>query len=151
MANKVFNEGAFEVLKNGLSGADLRVSWHSSGTTIDTEDDGIATNSDFATSDEFDGPDYPAGGHALTSEAITKDDSGDRAELDAADINAGNQGAGTDAVVGLLVYAFVSTWGDSIPVAWIDDAPALPFTPSGGNVTIAFDSQGLLHLLAGKS
>ena len=150
MANKVFNEAAFEVLKNGLLSADLRISWHMGATTIDTEDDGIATNGDFTTPDEFDGLDYTAGGFVLDGEAITTNDAADRAELDADDEAAGAQRAGSDSVSGILLYSFVTSWVLSTPIAWLDTGTNLPFAPDGGTVDVAWAASGLLHLVGLK-
>ena len=139
----VFNEfkRAEKAGEIDLATDDIRASWHMTNTTIDTENDGIATNTDFTTPDEFDGANYTANGFALASKTVTKSDSNDRGVFDAADISAGAQAAGTRAVAGILIYKFVTNWASSIPICWL----TLSFTANGSTVTIQWDADGILY------
>lgn len=150
MANQVFNEFKRAVLAGEVdldaAGDDIRVSWHMTNTTIDTENDGIATNNDFTTPDEFDGSGYSTPGDALANEAVNKDDANDRAEFDADNYTKTSVSAGTRDVQGLLVYKFVTNWISSLPICWIDQGTNLPFTPNGGDITIQWNAEGILQL-----
>lgn len=148
MTNLVYNEGKFQFMSAGLSASsDWRISLHGTSTTLDTQNDGIATNTNFTTPDEFSGTNYTAGGVALASEAVTKVDASDRAEFDAADVTFTSIGDVSSAQVqGILVYKFITAWSSSVPVAWIDVGTNLPFRPNGGNVTITWASNGIINL-----
>lgn len=144
MASKIFNEAKERLLAGDLdlNADDIRVSLHMTNTTIDTENDGISINSDFATPDEFDGSGYSAGGQALDNEAVSKDDTNDRALFDADDELFTSLGAGTRNIAGALVYEFNTNWGASSPIAWYEFSA----TPDGSNFTIQWNSVGLLSL-----
>lgn len=144
MASHVKNEAFYQILLGDVhfDTDDIRVSLHMTNTTIDTEVDSIATNTDFSTPDEFDGANYSSPGSALASKAVAKDDSNDRATFDAADLTWSSLGVGTRDLAGALVYLFVTNWASSIPLAWFEFSA----TPDGSDFTIQWNSVGLLAL-----
>jgi len=86
----------------------------------------------------------------LANVTITQDDTDDEAVLDADDtVFAGLDGA---TIQGVIVYRQVggddTTAGDDEIVALIDDADAadLPIPTNGGDITIAWDAEGVLNL-----
>lgn len=136
----VFNEMKFRALEAYLvTGADIRVSWHITGTSVSTQNDSIATNADFTTPNEFVGTGYTAGGFALAGETANKDDANDRGRFDANDLAAGNVSAGNGTVVALLVYKFNTTWANSTPICVLTGGD-LPFIPNGGTIDINWDA-----------
>jgi hypothetical protein len=145
MTTHVFNEAKRAIMAGeiDLNADDIRASWHMTNTTCSTEQDTITTNTNFTTPDEFDGANYSTPGFALTTEAVNRDDGNDRAEFDADDIAAGTQAAsGTGRTVdGILIYKFVTNWGASTPICYLD----APFTPNGGTITITWDGEGILQ------
>lgn len=126
MSTKIFNTCKEDILAAWLaSGIDLRVALLSSNTTADTENDGIVYVDDITTLDEFDGANYTR--KSLASEAVSKDDSNDRAALDAEDITWTALGAGTRNVVGVLVYKHVTDDTDSEVCIWLEyPTPKVP-------------------------
>lgn len=109
----------------------------------------------FTTLDEFDGSGYTggtagAGRIALASQTTTFDATGKRTQLDATDVSWTSLGAGTRQVKGLLLAFYPSgfaTDADLVPVAWIDSisgGQSFPFATSGGNVSVAWASIGIL-------
>ena len=134
-----------QILKDhidALAAADIRCSWHMTNTSIITDNDGVVTNGDFGTPDEFDGAGYTAGGFTLTGVTATKDDATDRAFLDATNLAAGAQAAGTRDVAGLLIYRFQTNWASSTPIAWLE----VGFQPNGGTITINWNALGIYQI-----
>jgi hypothetical protein len=135
-------------LMNGtidLDTQDIRAMLVMTNTTADTENT-KTTISGFTTLDEMDGAGYSR--QALTSEAVATDNTNDRGEFTAADITFSNVAAGTRDVAGCILYRFITTDADHIPIAWIDTAGSLafPLTPNGGNIKIAANAQGLVQV-----
>jgi hypothetical protein len=143
MATQWKNEGLRKVLAAYLaSGADVRIALLSSNTTVDTENDGIAFVDEYTLLDEFDGANYVR--KVLASEAVSKDDAGDRAEYDAADVTWTALGAGTRSIVGIAVIEHVTNDTDSTVIAWLEFAA--PKTPDGSDFTVQWDAEGILQL-----
>lgn len=145
MASHWFNAGFHYVLQNGLSSADVRVIACMTNTTADTENDGIAFVDDLATLDEHDGAN--AARKALGSETFSKDDTNDRAELDAADVTWTALGDGTRSIAGLLHIIHVTNDTDSIPLYWQEFGSAQD--PGGANFTVSWNAEGIYQLQAG--
>lgn len=120
---------------------DLRVALVMTNTTVDTEDDVIFLTA-FTTLDEMDGANYVR--KAFAGEALTKDSPNNRSEFDANDITWTALGAGTRSVAGALVYLHVTDDTDSPAIAYIDDG-GFPFVANGGDVTIQWNAEGILH------
>lgn len=144
MPSKVFNTAKAKLLDGGLDldTNDIRVALVMSNTTVDTENDGINFVSGFTTLDEMNGANYVR--KALTSKAVTKNDTNDRGEFDAADLTWTALGAGTRSIVGALVFRHVSADSDSIPVAFLEfDSPV---TADGSDFILSFNSGGIVQL-----
>jgi hypothetical protein len=122
---------------------DIRVALMMTNTTCDIEKD-KATNAGYTTLDEFDGSGYSSGGVALTSEAVSEDGANNRAEFDAADVTFSSVGAGTRQIAGALLYAFVTNFNSSVPIAWIDTG-GFPVTANGGDILISWNAEGILQ------
>ena len=142
----------YTVAKSGLMNGSIDLDTHDiramlvmSNTTADTENT-KTTISGFTTLDEMDGAGYTR--QALTGEAVATDNTNNRGEFTANDITFLNVSAGTRAVAGCILYRFITTDADHIPIAWIDTAGsiAFPFTPNGGNIKIAANVEGLIQV-----
>ena len=144
MASFVYNEAKYQLMVAGLqlATADLRISLHMTNTTLDTENDGIATNTDFTTPDEFDGANYASPGQALGSLAVTKEDGSDLGKFDAADEVFTALGVGTRNIAGALLYKFITNWAASVPIAWFE----FTATPDSSDFTVQWNASGLLTL-----
>jgi hypothetical protein len=111
-------------------------------TTADTEAN-IQTLSGYGTLGEFDGANYEVKTISVTSSAV--DTGNDRYELDGSDVTYTALGVGTNNVQGVLLYKHVDgTDANDQPIAFIEFSSNL--TPDGSDVTIAWDSEGILHL-----
>lgn len=125
-----------------LDADDIRIALMMTNTTVDTENSGITTLSDFTALDEDDGANYVR--KVLASEAVNKDDANNRAEFDADDVTWTALGNGTRAIQGVLVYKHVTDDTDSIPIAFVDFAADQ--NPGGSNFTISWNAEGILQL-----
>lgn len=99
------------------------------------------------TATEFAGTGYTRTDGDHTSKTITEDNTNNRAEYDAADVTfAGLDG---DAIQFALVDKMVGTdWTtplDDPLVAFIDSAD-FPLTTNGGDVTISWNAEGIVHI-----
>jgi len=124
---------------------DIRLILVMSNTTADTDED-AATVAAMTTLDEFDGTGYPttyATRSALINEAIIKNTSLDRGELDANDFVWASLGAGIRQAEGIVVYK--QTGSDdtgAIPIFWFDSG-GFPFTANGSDVTVQWNVAGI--------
>lgn len=144
MASQVFNEFKRATAEGEIDLAtdDIRIRLVMLNTTVDTENDGKAFLADFTTIDTCDGANYVD--KALASETVTKDDGNDRAEFDAADVTWTALGVGARTTVGVLIYKFVTTDADHVPIAYIEFSGAV--THDGTDFTIQWDAEGIIHL-----
>ncbi len=128
------------------TGDDMRIIMVMSNSTADTEKDKttiVGGGGPFTTLDECDGANYAR--KALASQTVTEDGANNRAEFDATNITWTALGVGTRQNIGLVLFKFVTTDADSIPIAYIDTG-GFPFDASGGDVTINWNAEGILHL-----
>lgn len=121
---------------------DIRVALLMTNTTADTEQDN-ATIASFTTLDEYDGAGYVR--KALTGEIVNQDDPNNRAEFDADDVTWTAISAGTRSAQGILLFRFVTNDADSVPIAFIDTG-GFPIAGNGGDLTIAWNVEGILQL-----
>lgn len=146
MANFVYTIAASKLLSADidLNADDIRVMLVMANTTADTERD-ATTISGFTTLDECDGASYAR--KTLTGEAVNTDNTNDRGEFDANDIQWASLGAGTRNNQAMVVYKHVTNDADSIPICYIDTtSPSIfPFNGNGGNVDIAWNAEGILQ------
>ena len=151
LAYNNFLEEFMEGTHSLLSAGDMRVALVMTNTTCDTERDKV-TLAGFATVDEFDGSGYTninAGGGALTSEAVTQDDSGsDQGGVwDAADITFSALSNGTRLIQGCVIFKFSATpLTNGIPFLYIDSGFGSGINPGGGDLTVAWNSLGIFRL-----
>ena len=107
-------------------------------STADTEK-AVTTLSGFTTLGEYTGAHYAR--KTLTSITVTQDDVNLTGKIDAADITWTALGA--DANAAILVYKHVTNDTDSIPLFYIDTGTNLPFNGNGGDVTVAWNANGI--------
>lgn len=83
----------------------------------------------------------------LGSKTITEDASNDRAEFDAGDVTFSSLDNDTIqfALVAKQVGGDWTTYGDDPLVAYIT-SPDFPLATNGGDVTISWDSEGIVHI-----
>lgn len=145
MASQVYNEAKRAILAGEIDfdTDDIRVQLLMTNTTADTENDAIVDLADFTTLDEMDGANYAV--KALTTEAVNKDDTNDRAEFDADDVTYTALGNGTRNVQGALIYKHVDgTDANDLVLFWVEFASSQ--APGGNDFTITWDAEGILQL-----
>jgi len=100
-----------------------------------------------ATAQEFNGSGYTRTDGDHSSQSITEDNGNGRAEYDANDVTF--SGLDGDAIQFALVAKQVGgDWtspGDDPLVAFIDSSD-FPLTTNGGDVTISWDAEGIVHI-----
>lgn len=146
MASQVYNEAKYQLLNGGydLDTHDIRAKLLMNTTTCDTENDGIATNSNFTTLDVSDATGYAD--VALGSEAVTKVDASDWAKFSSNNIVfSGLGGDATRAYVGILLYKYVDgTNANDKPIAYIEFTA--PVVKEATQVTVTCPTDGWLYL-----
>ena len=123
-------------------GQDVRVKLLMSNTTADTDQD-AENPADITTQDIMDGANYVE--KAAANEADSEDLPNNRLELSFDPITWIALGNGTRAVVGALVYQFVTNDVDSLNIAYIDLGT---INPGGADLTITCNAQGLVQIAA---
>ena len=124
-----------------LNAHDIRLILCMSNTTADTDQDAEFVGS-ITTLDEMDGANYVR--KALANEAVNTDNANNRGEFDADDVTWTALGAGTRQVAGVVIYRHVTNDADSSLIAYIDSG-GFPFSANGGDVTIAWNAEGILQ------
>jgi hypothetical protein len=144
MASLVYHNALAEMMKGNINlhtgGNDIRCALVMTNTTADIAADAAVITD--ITLDEMDGANYAR--VALTSEAVSDDDSNNRAEFDAADVTFSSLGNGTRQVQGALIYKHVTNDGDSIPICFVEFGSTV--NPGGGTLTVAWNAEGILQL-----
>lgn len=123
---------------------DFRVLLLELATDIDPDDADVATVLARAGTTEATHTGYAR--KNLANDTVTQDDANDRAEYDADNITfstVANDGGGT--LKGMLLYKFVTNDAGSTPI-FFSDTGGFPITPTGGDVTFAWDAEGILQL-----
>jgi hypothetical protein len=144
MANFWYNEAkrALAAGELDLDTDDLRVILVMTFTTADTEDD-VNTISGFTTLDEYDHVGYAR--VAIANLQINEDAANDRAEVDGDNTVFASLGVGTRQCQAAIVYKHVTNDADSVPIAFYDTG-GFPFDGTGSNVTIQWNTQGILQI-----
>ncbi len=146
MASVVYNEfkraSAAGEIDLDAGGDDIRIRLCMTNTTCDTENDGKTDLNDFTTIDACDGANYVD--KALAAEAVGKDDANDRAEFDADNVTWTALGVGTRATQGVLIYKFVTTDADHVPICFVDFASDV--THDGTDFSIQWNAEGIIQL-----
>ena len=141
----VYTRAKVNALKADLdfdeAGHDMRVLLVRVGSTAATQED-ATTISGFTTLNEFDGAAYVR--KALASQVVNEDTVNNRGEFDAPDVVWTALGAGSSNCIGAVIFRFVTNDADSVPIAYID-AGGFPFNGNGGDVTLAFNVEGILQ------
>jgi hypothetical protein len=125
--------------------SDIRARLVMSNTTCGNQNDGIVHLSDYTTIDKADATSYAD--VALTSEAVVKSDTNNRAECNAADVVfSGLGGDATRDYVGALLYSYVDgTNANDLPVAFVKFTSTIP--KQATKVTLPFAAiDGILRL-----
>ena len=149
MANFWYTEASRMVLEAELdlnAADDIRMIIVMSDTTCDTEED-ITTMAGFTDIDEYDGSGYVAEGNTLDNEAVVKDDPNNRSELDADDEVFASLGVGTRQATAIVLYKFVTNFGLSKPLFFIDTG-GFPFDGNGNDVTFQWNVEGIAQAQA---
>lgn len=122
------------------AGNDIRALLVMTSTTVHTQED-VATIAGFTTLDEMNGAGYVR--KALANQAVNEDDPNNRGEFDADDVTWSALGAGTRSVKGVLIFKFVATDADHIPIAFFEFPTAYPAT--GIDFTLSWNAEGILQ------
>ena len=125
-------------------GDDIRVGLLMSNTTADTEDN-VADVDAYTTDDVMDGANYAL--KTLASEAVAIDAGNNRVEFDFENLTWTALGNGTRAVQGILIVKFVSTFGASLPIAFIEFSSNQ--NPGGSDFTVTVGAEGAIHFEQG--
>lgn len=121
---------------------DLRVALLMTNTTVaGAGQEDVATIAAITTVDEYDGAAYVR--KALANKAVAVDNAGNKGTFDADDVTWAALGAGTRSAKGVLLFKFVTTDADHIPIAWFDAAP-FPLAGNGGDLTVRWAAAGIL-------
>lgn len=143
MANFAYTPAKGDILRAGHNFAtgDFRVILVMTNTTADTDQD-MEFVGDIGTLDEYDGASYVR--KALANEAVTDDAPNNRGEFDADNVVWTALGAGTRQAAGMILYRHVTNDADSPIIGWIDTG-GFPFSGNGGDVTVAWNAEGILQ------
>ncbi len=151
MAFLVYNKIKTYIMQGQLdfreAGDDLRIMLVMTNTTCDTEDD-IQFLDGFTTEDEYtDGASYPpsfANRNTLDTQAVNEQLSDDRVEFDAVDEVISSIAASSSGRLnqGIVIYKQITNDAASLPIVFITAG----FAGNGGNVTLQFNSEGILQL-----
>jgi len=144
MASFVYNEfkRAIAAGEIDLDADTISVRLVMSTTTVDTENDGVATLSDFGNIVKCDGANYVD--KILADKTVTKVDGSDLAKFDATDVTWTALGVGGATTQGALLYKAIGSDSEDIPIAFIEFASAV--THDGSDFTIQWSTSGILTL-----
>ena len=112
-----------------------------SSTAGDASERDMATIGDFGTLDIHDGGNYAD--KPLAAEAVTQVDASNLSKFVADDVTWTLLGAGATAILGAVLYLFVTSRDLSTPIAWID-TPTPP-NSNGGDWVINWNSLGIIQ------
>lgn len=150
MAQTVYNIAKFQLMNADLdlnAPDDIRVLLLEANSDINPDNATVSAVLGNAGTTEYSGTGYTRTDGTLTGEGTTQDDANDRAEFDATDavFSTVSQDA-AETVTGYLIFKWVTTDADSIPIMFDDTATGLPLTANGSDITITWDAQGILQL-----
>ena len=109
-------------------------------TTFDTDLDTDAFGS--YTLDNHDGTN--ASNKDLDNQAVSTDDTNDRAEFDADDVSWSALGNGPRQIQGAAIYEFITDDAGSFPLCWVEFAATI--NPGGSTLTIAWNAEGIFQI-----
>lgn len=122
------------------AGDTMRVGLAMSSTSLDTDLDTDALGS--YTIDDMDGLNNAR--KELDNQAVSTDDTNDRAEFDADDVSWAALGNGTRQVQGAYVYEFITNDAGSFPLCWVEFAATI--NPGGSTLSIAWSAEGIFQI-----
>lgn len=145
MANFCYSKYKAQLLAGAINmgTADIRVALVMTNTTANTQQD-VTSFAGFTTTDEYDGTGYTSPGQALATKAVTQDTTNHRGMFDADDLTWTSLAAGTRQCKAAIVYLFITNIAGSLPIAYIDTG-GFPFAGNGSNVTIQWNSAGIIQ------
>ena len=153
MASFIYTVTKTDIAEGGVdfreAGADMRVILVMTNTNADTDEDQATMGAWSAGQlDEFDGSGYTqlASNTAVSridNQVAREDLTNNRNEFDGDNIEFGALGAGTRSITGAVILRWVTNFGASIPVAFID---LTDFPANGSTVTIVWDEQGIIQI-----
>lgn len=139
--------GLFNSGKKGL--LDGSINWVTDTIHAMLVDDEYAFNPDHAVVDDLVASEVAGAGYSrqsLGTKAAAQNDTSDRGELDAADLQWAGIDAGT--VGGVVLYKLVNDDTDSVLIAFIDSG-GFPVPTNGTNLDVQWASSGLVHGIQG--
>jgi hypothetical protein len=123
------------------AGDDIRELLVMTNTTADTQEDSKFI-SDITTLDEYDGASYAR--KAYTGEVVAADNTNNRGEFDAADVQYATLGVGTRQAQARIIYKHVGADSANLLIAFVDSG-GFPFDGNGGNVDVVMNAEGIIH------
>lgn len=125
--------------------ADMRIILVMTNTTADTDADAEFVGN-ITTLDEYDGATYAR--QALANQTMAADLANNRGEFDADNTVWSTLGAGTRQAAGMILFRFVTNDAASPLMAYIDTG-GFPFSGNGGQVTVAWNAEGIAQFTGG--
>ena len=123
-----------------LNADDMRLFLLMTNTTFDTDVDTDNTGS--YTLDEMDGTNYAR--QNLANEAVNTDDTNDRAEFDADDVQIASLGNGTRQMQGAGIHEFITNDAGSFPLCWVEFTSTV--NPGGSTFAIQWNAEGIVQI-----
>lgn len=139
MASLTYNRGKLAILKGeiDLLNDDIKVALVTDGYSPDKDADDFFD----AVTNEVSGTGYTAGGKSLANKAVAQDDTNDRAEFDADDLQ---WVVSTLTARACVLYYNTGVEATSILIAYIDFGA--DFSTVAETFTIEWDTEGILYL-----
>ena len=96
---------------------------------------------------EFSGTGYPAAttGIQLDNPIVTRTRLGTRQSSRSTTRRWGGA-VGSGEVTNIVVFKWGGTWATSVPIVHIDTGTNVPFTPNGGDITLAWNAEGVFKV-----
>jgi hypothetical protein len=149
MVQTVYNKALFDLLNADLDfnlPDDIRVLLLEAATDVNPDDTTVSAVLGRAGTTELTSTGYTRTDGTLTGEGTTQDDTNDRAEFDATDATFSTVSqAASEVVDSYLIFRWVTTDADSIPIMHDDTATGLPLTPNGSDIQITWNAEGIIQ------
>lgn len=137
MSSQVFNEAKKQLFNGGvdLDTNTFKAKLVMTNTTVDTENSSKVYLADFTTLDTCDSSGYTD--KTLTTTTVTKVDGSNLAKWTADNLTWTSLPTCTRQIQGVLVYKYVTSNSDSVPVCYVEFASNK--TPDGSDFTVSWD------------
>lgn len=147
MADVAYNIFKTDLMKGTINleeaGDDIRVLLLEANSDINVDDTTVQAVLARAGTTELTSTGYSR--QALGSQTVTQDDTDDEGVFDAANTTFSSVSqAGSETIVGGLVFKFVTNDAGSTPIGHFDVSPAI--TPNGSDITITWNTEGIVNL-----